>query len=63
MNWALLIVTVCPIGSPVNSSLAVVDPRTATVLPAAWSASVKNRPSVTVRARTVSHVGVVPDDR
>src|SRR4051812_47917728 len=52
--------TVWPIppGVPNNSS-AVVWPRTATLAPAAFSPSVKNRPADRVRARTVAQSGVV----
>jgi len=50
-----------PIGEPIgNSSPAVVAPRTATGAPASTSSEVKNRPSVTLRARTASQSGTVP---
>src|SRR5580765_8069998 len=50
-----------PIGLPaVNSSSAVVAPRTTTGDALSSSSWVKNRPSLTVRARTGNQLGVVP---
>src|SRR5579859_597265 len=56
-----LIVTSWPTGSmSPNSSPAVVGPRTVTAAAAALSASVMNRPLLSVRARTADHADVVP---
>jgi len=56
-----LTLTVCPRGSrPPNSSVAVVEPSTATDAASLSSAVVKKRPSVRLRALTGSQFGVAP---
>ena len=61
VNGMFAIVTCWPTGSRnPNRSDAVVDPITATRERLFRSSFVKNRPDTTDRARTVSHVGVVP---